>query len=120
MGTCELCGRKFSKASMTRRLRGGDQPKSPAQPAGAGKRRAPQSFHLVIEGRYAKGYWIHAAVPAAAPLSGLDQFLRRIRLECCSEWLACGSATRRTAAPNCWPATTRQKSVAMSARPGSP
>lgn len=41
------------------------------------------SFHLVIEGRYAKAYWMHVAAPLAAPLSKLDRFLRDTWLECC-------------------------------------
>jgi hypothetical protein len=38
---------------------------------------------LFVEGRHAKDYWIHVAVPAEAPLAELDRFLRRIWLECC-------------------------------------
>jgi hypothetical protein len=38
---------------------------------------------LLVEGRYATAYWMHVAVPAEATLTGLDQFLRKIWLECC-------------------------------------
>jgi hypothetical protein len=38
---------------------------------------------LVVEGRDAKAYWMHLAVPVTAPLSKLDSFLRDIWLECC-------------------------------------
>jgi hypothetical protein len=41
------------------------------------------SFHLVIEGRDAKAYWMHVTAPLAAPLSKLDRFLRDTWLECC-------------------------------------
>ena len=46
-------------------------------------KEAPPAFHLLVEGRYNKGYWLHLAVPMNAPLSRLDAFLRRIWLECC-------------------------------------
>jgi hypothetical protein len=41
-----------------------------------------------VEGKWAKAYWMHLAVPAAAPLSKLDKFLRQIWLECCGHMSA--------------------------------
>ena len=41
------------------------------------------SFHLLVEGRHAKAYWMHLAVPVNAPWSKLDGFLRDIWLDCC-------------------------------------
>ncbi len=41
------------------------------------------NFHLVIEGRYAKAYWMHVSVPGAAPFGKLDRFLRDIWVDCC-------------------------------------
>ena len=41
------------------------------------------SFHLFVEGRHAKAYWMHVALPVNAPLSKLDRFLRKTWLECC-------------------------------------
>jgi hypothetical protein len=61
---------------MTRHLQKCGQPRKTKEKAG-------QSFHLFIQGRYAKAYWMHVAVPVEAPLSKLDQFLRRTWLECC-------------------------------------
>jgi hypothetical protein len=45
--------------------------------------RGGQIFHLVIEGRYDPEYWLHVEVPGKATLQDLDEFLRRIWLECC-------------------------------------
>jgi hypothetical protein len=47
------------------------------------KRSPVPSFHLAIEGRDAKAYWMHVAVALTAPLSNLDDFLRHTWLECC-------------------------------------
>ena len=53
-----------------------------AAPAVAHRQGGP-SFHVFIEGRYHKAYWLHVAVPVRAHLSKLDNFLRRIWVECC-------------------------------------
>jgi hypothetical protein len=50
---------------------------------GKKKAAARPVFHLVVQGRYAPQYWMHLAVPKAAQLELLDQFLRDIWLECC-------------------------------------
>src|SRR5271157_846844 len=73
-GTCSLCEKSFSRASMTRHL------KTCSLPA---DQSTKQSFHLFVEARYNKTYWLHLAVPAEAPLSKVDAFLRGIWLECC-------------------------------------
>lgn len=43
----------------------------------------PVIFHVVIEGREAKMYWLHVALQADTSLAQLDSFLREIWLECC-------------------------------------
>jgi hypothetical protein len=48
-----------------------------------GKQSPGPSFHLLVEGRHAKAYWMHVAAPINARLSNLDLFLRQIWLECC-------------------------------------
>lgn len=40
-------------------------------------------FHLLVEGRYLHGYWIHIEAPIDATLKYLDSFLRRTWLDCC-------------------------------------
>lgn len=76
-GKCNLCGGSFSKATMTKHL------KSCKQKEGISKKSSGKSFHLVVEGRYLTDYWMHLEVPANADLEVLDNFLRRIWLECC-------------------------------------
>ena len=41
------------------------------------------SFHFVVEGRRAKAYWMHVALPVTTTLAKLDAFLRESWLECC-------------------------------------
>src|ERR1700730_13179956 len=83
MGKCNLCGEIAGQASMTRHLGACCRPEaSGLLPASENRPPAP-SFHLAIEGRDAKAYWMHAAVPVTAPLSKLDDFLRHTWLECC-------------------------------------
>src|SRR5947209_2602120 len=75
MGTCSLCEKPFSRTTMTRHLETCGLPD-------AGQ-AAKRSFHLFVDGRYAKSYWMHLAVPVEARLDMVDNFLRQIWLECC-------------------------------------
>jgi hypothetical protein len=49
--------------------------------AHTGSGKAQRLFHLVVEGGPA--YWLHVEMPASATLADLDDFLRKIWLECC-------------------------------------
>ena len=84
-GDCSLCGKQFGKAAMTRHL--GQCLQREAQSAPEMPPGAP-ALHLVVEGGWGKIYWLHLAVPSTAPLSKLDQFLRRTWLECCGHMSA--------------------------------
>jgi hypothetical protein len=53
------------------------------EPAGRAARAPRLDYHVVVESRYGKAYWLHVGLPVDAPLSALDSFLRRIWLECC-------------------------------------
>ena len=73
-----LCERSFGKGAMTTHL----------MRCGVDPALSTGSFHLVVEGRYLKAYWLHVAVPARASFQKLDQFLRDIWLECCGHMSA--------------------------------
>ena len=97
-GTCNLCGKSFSRASMTRHLKtcGLPDPKAPIAAAPA-KLSPSQRFHLFVEARYAKTFWLHLTVPVEAPLDRVDAFLRQIWLECCGHLSAFTIAGKRYA-----------------------
>lgn len=93
-GMCHCCNGTFPKSSMTRHLKAclSAQAKSAmATPAG----KPLKTFHLLVEGRDLPAYWLHLEVPAAANLERLDQFLRRIWLECCGHMSAFKIAGQR-------------------------
>jgi hypothetical protein len=73
-GRCNLCGGSFSRIAMSRHLQS-------CRPSGA-VGMAP-TFHVFVDGKYAKEYWLHVAVPFKSSLSTLDGFLRKTWLECC-------------------------------------
>lgn len=79
-GKCYLCGGTFSKSAMTRHLA---RCKREHVLEMSGGRLAGRSFHLVVEGRYDREYWLHLEVSAKKTLDSLDSFLRDIWLECC-------------------------------------
>ena len=70
---------------MTRHLSKCSQPQTLAPRV---KQKTAPAFHLVVEGRWGKAYWMHLAAPVKAPLSELDDFLRDIWLECCGHMSA--------------------------------
>ena len=57
----------------------------PARQAFIAKESGKQAklFHLLVEGKYEPGYWLHIEIPASSNLVDLDDFLRAVWLECC-------------------------------------
>ena len=71
MGKCNLCGELAGKASMIRHLSACCQPEASGLEASgllpvSQKRPPVANFHLAIEGRDDKAYWMHVAVPWTA------------------------------------------------------
>ena len=88
-GKCNLCGGTFSKSTMTKHLKSCKQKEGDSKTSSSGQSlRNTKVFHLVAEGRYLSDYWMHLEVPADATLEVLDDFLRRIWLECCGHMSA--------------------------------
>jgi hypothetical protein len=80
-GKCYLCEQTLAKNVMTRHL-GSCRKESHAQDLKAGSRKG-KIFHLLVEGLYNPWYWMHFELRGEAKLWELDDFLRRIWLECC-------------------------------------
>ena len=76
-GTCALCGKRTSKAAMTRHLKrcSADHEPSRGRPA--------HLFHLRVEDAYSSIFWLDLEIKASSTLADLDAFLREIWLECC-------------------------------------
>src|SRR5437016_13869719 len=82
MGKCNLCGEMAGQASMTRHLQVCSPPEASGISTASRKQTPGPNFNLAIEGRDAKAYWMHVAVPLTAALSKLDDFLRNTWLDC--------------------------------------
>ena len=76
-GTCQLCGKRTSKAGMTRHV------KSCAAEHDLPRGRRAHLFHLRVEDAYSPVFWLDLEMKAVATLEDLDDFLRGIWLECC-------------------------------------
>ncbi len=76
-GRCALCGKRTTKAAMTRHLEGcpADHEHSRGRPA--------RLLHLRAEDAYSPLFWLDVEMKAKATLAELDAFLREIWLECC-------------------------------------
>jgi hypothetical protein len=82
-GTCQFCHGAFSKGTMTRHLEACAQRTNAVTTASQKSTKKTNMVHLLVEGRDEPQYWMHLEVPADATLQTLDNFLRRIWLECC-------------------------------------
>ncbi|MBI2865127.1 MAG: hypothetical protein HYX94_11255 [Chloroflexi bacterium] len=87
-GKCNLCGRMFAKAAMTRHIQSCWTGQSVSPTAAQEKRREERLLLITVGGRYDPDYWLHLEVPAAARLVAVDRFLRDIWLECCGHMSA--------------------------------
>jgi len=87
-GKCNLCGGTFSKQAMTKHVKSCGSKDGVSETSASRSKQKTKTFHLVAEGRYAPDYWLHLEVPADAKLETLDDFLRRIWLECCGHMSA--------------------------------
>lgn len=81
-GTCQLCGTRKPKAGLGRHL------KTCAPSHDGAKANAASWFQLRIEDRFNAVFWLDLEVKAEAKLRQLDDFLRRIWLECCGHMSA--------------------------------
>src|SRR5215211_3839162 len=76
-GICAICGKRTSKAAMTRHLKrcSADHEPSRGRPA--------HLFHLRVEDAYSSIFWLDLEMKTSSTLADLDAFLREIWLECC-------------------------------------
>jgi len=78
MGNCYLCGATVSKTTMTNHLLRLHKLKADNIPQDEEK-----CYLLKVEGVYDKDYWLYFDVPISTVLWEVDEFLRKIWLECC-------------------------------------
>jgi len=76
-GTCALCGKRTTKAAMTRH-----PGECPAEHE-ASRGKAQRLFRVRIEDAYSPIFWMDVEIKANAALEELDDFLRQRWLECC-------------------------------------
>ncbi|MCD6390096.1 MAG: hypothetical protein J7L69_11850 [Desulfobulbaceae bacterium] len=76
---CLLCGSEYSARGIGKHL-GSCLLKSLSN----GNNDATESyFHVVVQAKYDKGYFLHLLISSDTTLENLDKFLRNIWLECC-------------------------------------
>ncbi|CAN5795195.1 hypothetical protein BH18ACT11_BH18ACT11_23970 [soil metagenome] len=76
-GICELCGKRTTKAGMSRHLKSCLAEHDPS------RGEAARIFRLRIEDAYSPVYWMDVEMKARSTLEELDDFLRGMWLECC-------------------------------------
>ena len=80
-GVCRFCLKTFAGRSMGRHLAACKVKKQKDAEETANTQRTTPIYHVKITSHHP--YWLHIEMPATAQLIELDNFLRRIWLECC-------------------------------------
>jgi hypothetical protein len=87
-GTCNLCGKSFSRSVLTQHLKRCGLPSTRRSAAPIPAKLGHGSFHLFVDAAGAQEYFLHLAVAAANSLLSVDRFLRKTWLECCGHMSA--------------------------------
>lgn len=76
-GRCQFCQKGVAKSGMRRHLE--SCPERPRSKSGS----AAPALHVTVEAPDDPAYWLHLEVGPSATLEDLDEYLRRLWLECC-------------------------------------
>lgn len=80
-GLCRFCMKTFSNAAMTRHLLACQAKKKKDEQETTKARSGYPIYHIKVSSY--RDYWMHIEMKATAKLRELDDFLRKIWLECC-------------------------------------
>ena len=82
-GDCGYCGKEMTTGGLTLHLRSCAARRKVIEQADGGGRSLQDIYHLRVQGRYRREYWLHLEMCGDATLEDLDYYLRTIWLECC-------------------------------------
>ncbi len=97
-GICTYCGKEVAKGSATKHLTTCPQHQEVIAKADASKATSETLYHLRVEDRYQKEFWLDLEMGGSKTLKDLDTYLRAIWLECCghlSEFSGSGGLARK-------------------------
>ncbi|MCY3819207.1 MAG: hypothetical protein OXH52_07580 [Gammaproteobacteria bacterium] len=87
-GRCGYCGRELTCSGLGRHFGSCPARRKVTEKADSGRGRPRQIHHLRVRDAYGLGYWLHLEMNGDATLFELDQYLRRIWLDCCGHMSA--------------------------------
>ena len=82
-GDCVYCGRKMTRAGISRHLQSCNKRQQVIAEANAGMGQEDIFYHLLVHDLWEGDYWLHLEMSGSTPLAKLDIYLRAIWLECC-------------------------------------
>lgn len=82
-GNCAYCEFEGTKASVTKHLSSCIKRQESISKAESKKGNKEKLFHLRVQDRYLKDFWLDLEMRGSASLKDLDHYLREIWLECC-------------------------------------
>ncbi len=83
-GKCEFCKEIFDRKSMPAHLKSCKARRELLKKASAKSTKKEDYYMVSVEGFYSPRYWLYVDIPQSAEIGYLDEFLRRIWLECCN------------------------------------
>lgn len=82
-GNCIFCGKSVKRAAMVRHLKSCTARVDQIANADKTENEKDIIFHLSIQDAYDENYWLHLEMVGNSKLAKLDNYLRKIWLECC-------------------------------------
>lgn len=82
-GKCAYCGREMTNGGMRRHFSACKARQEVLEITASSSRKPEPLYHLQVQDRWNKDYWLHLEVRGSATLEDLDNYLRAIWLECC-------------------------------------
>ncbi len=82
-GNCNFCGRKLSKAGLTKHLSTCKERFNNLNDVNSKSGKEEKFYHLRIEDAWGGQFWLHLEMAGNAPMGKLDTYLRAIWLDCC-------------------------------------
>ncbi|MFN0109713.1 MAG: hypothetical protein ACKVZH_12740 [Blastocatellia bacterium] len=82
-GLCSYCNQEIAKNTVAKHLSACPQRREVLAKAEASSRKSEKIYHLRVQNAYFKDFWFDLEMRGTATLENLDNYLRKIWLECC-------------------------------------
>jgi hypothetical protein len=82
-GVCQFCGKTMTRGGITKHFSSCPEYKKIIEIVNKKSGKAQEIYHLQVRDAWQKEFWLHLEMKSLSKLLDLDNYLRRIWLECC-------------------------------------